>query len=248
MTFAYRVVLLPGLACDRAVWTSQIAALQDLAACTVADYGALESLPAMADAVLAQLPGELVVAGHSMGGRVALEMYRRARDRIRGLALLDTGYQARPQDDAGEQERAGRMELVELARLRGMRAMGEQWVRPMVHPDRLDDSVIIDSILDMFERKTPAVFEAQQRALLGRPDATQLLSEIACPTLVLCGRDDVWSPPARHEEMARRIPKSELVVVERCGHMSTMERPDEVSAALRAWLASRRSSHVAQGR
>jgi pimeloyl-ACP methyl ester carboxylesterase len=238
MTFPYRIVLLPGLACDRAAWAAQVAALQDRAACIVADYGVLDSLPAMADAVLAQVAGELAIAGHSMGGRVALEIYRRAPNRVRGLALLDTGYEARPQDDAGERERAGRMELVELARLRGMRAMAQQWVRPMVHPDRLRDSALMDTILDMFERKTVDVFEAQQRALLARPDATQLLSEIACPTLVLCGREDAWSPPARHEEMARRIAKSRLVVVERCGHMCTMERPDEVSAALGAWLTT----------
>jgi pimeloyl-ACP methyl ester carboxylesterase len=192
----------------------------------------------MADAVLEQAPGELMVVGHSMGGRIALEMFRRARDRVRGLALLDTGYQARPPDDIGERERAERMELVELARRSGMRAMARQWVRRMVHPERLNDSALIDAILDMFERKTVSVFEAQQRALLARPDATQLLSEIVCPTLVMCGREDGWSPPSRHEEMARRIPDSRLVVIERCGHMSTMEQPDEVSAALGAWLAS----------
>jgi pimeloyl-ACP methyl ester carboxylesterase len=247
MTFAYRVVLLPGLVCDSAAWTRQLTALQDRATCSVADYATLDSLPAMADLVLAQAPGELVLVGHSMGGRVALEVYRRARERVRGLALLDTGYEARPQDDAGERERVGRMELVELARRSGMRAMGRQWVRPMVHPDRLKDSALIDAILDMIERKTVAVFEAQQRALLTRPDATDLLPEIACPTLVLCGREDAWSPPARHEEMARRIPKSRLVVVERCGHMSTMERPDEVNAALAAWLGGSASSHAAQG-
>ena len=248
MTFPYRVVFLPGLVCDGAAWTSQGAALSDVAECTVCDYGTLDSLPAMAAAILEQMPGELVVVGHSMGGRVALEMYRHARDRIRGLALLDTGYQARSEDDAGERERVGRMELVDVARASGMRAMARQWVRPMVHPDRLNDRTLVDAILDMIERKSVAVFEAQQRALLSRPDATQLLSEVACPTLVLCGREDAWSPPARHEEMARRIPGSELVIVEHSGHMSTMERPDEVSAALVAWLASRVSSRAARGR
>jgi pimeloyl-ACP methyl ester carboxylesterase len=248
MTFPYRVLFLPGLLCDRGAWTSQLHALAGRADCSVAEYGTLDSLPAMADAVLEQAPGELVVIGHSMGGRVALEVYRRARDRVRGLALLDTGYQARPQDDVGEQERIGRMELVDLARRSGMRAMGQQWVRPMVHPERLNDSALIDAILDMIERKTVAVFEAQQRALLARPDAATLLSEIACPTLVLCGREDLWSPPSRHEEMARCIPRSKLVIVERSGHMSTMERPDAVSAALAAWLASSVSSQVAQRR
>ena len=236
MTSTLDLLLLPGLGCDRAAWASQVTQLRDVADCAVADYGTLDSLPAMADAVLASAPPSFAIAGHSMGGRVALEVCRRAPQRVRGLALLDTGYEARAQDEAGERERAGRMELVDLARTGGMRAMAQRWVRPMVHPDRLNDADLIEAIVSMLERKAASVFEAQQRALLARPDATQLLSQIACPTLVLCGRDDAWSPPSRHEAMAKRIAHAKLVVVERCGHMSTMEQPAEVSAALRAWL------------
>jgi pimeloyl-ACP methyl ester carboxylesterase len=210
-----------------------------MAACSVADYGSLDSLGAMADVVLARTDGDFAVVGHSMGGRVALEVYRRAPERIRGLALLDTGYEARPRDETGERERAGRMRLVELARREGMRAMGREWLRPMVHPDRVDDATLVDAILDMIERKTVDVFEAQQRALLARPDATALLGAIACATVILCGREDAWSPPSRHEEMAQRIRGSELAIVERCGHMSPMEQPDEVSTALRTWLEPR---------
>jgi pimeloyl-ACP methyl ester carboxylesterase len=238
MTSGYRVVFLPGLLCDGATWTFQLAALAGHAVTSVADYGSLDSLPAMAAGVLQDAPGDLVLVGHSMGGRVALEAYRQAPQRIRGLVLLDTGYQGRPNDDIGERERVERMELVELARRSGMRLMGQQWVRRMVHPDRLDDQSLMEPILRMIERKTPAIFEAQQRALLARPDAMQLLAHIACPTLVLCGREDAWSPPSRHEDMARRIPTSELVIVERCGHMSPMEQPQVVAAALTEWLRS----------
>jgi pimeloyl-ACP methyl ester carboxylesterase len=238
MTIAYPVVFLPGLLCDRACWASQLVSLRGAAECSVADYGSLDSLGAMADAVLAQVHGDLVVVGHSMGGRVALEICRRAPARVRGLALLDSGYQARSHDEAGERERAGRMQLVELARVEGMRAMGRQWVRPMVHPERLHDAPLIDGILDMIERKTIDVFEAQQRALLARPDATDHLTEIACSTLLMCGREDAWSPPPRHQEMASRIRDSELVIVERCGHMAPMERPAEVNAVLGRWLSA----------
>ena len=238
MTSSYRVVFLPGLLCDGVTWTSQVAALADHAITSVADYGALDSLPARAAAVLDGTPGDLVLVGHSMGGRVALEAYRQAPQRIRGLVLLDTGYQGRPNDDIGERERVERMELVELARRSGMRLMVQQWVRRMVHPDRLDDQSLMEPILRMIERKAPAIFEAQQRALLARPDAMQLLAHIACPTLVLCGREDAWSPPSRHEDMARRIPTSDLVIVERCGHMSPMEQPQVVAAALTEWVGS----------
>jgi len=88
----------------------------------------------------------------------------------------------------------------------------------------------------MFERKTAEIFEAQIRALLNRPDAGPLLEEIGVPTLILCGREDAWSSPSVHQEMAARIPRSELVIVPQSGHMVTMERPDEVSEAMRAWL------------
>ena len=116
--------------------------------------------------------------------------------------------------------------------------MARDWVQNMVHPDRLSDTVLLNSILDMFSRKTPDVFAAQIKALLERPDATPLLTEIRCPTMVLCGRQDAWSGLSRHEEIAARIAHSDLVVIENCGHMSTMERPEPVTAAMLAWLTS----------
>jgi pimeloyl-ACP methyl ester carboxylesterase len=229
-------MLVPGLMCDRAVWEQAIEPLAGLAASEVIDHGTLDSIAGMAQAVLERAPQRFALAGHSMGGRVALEVYRAAPERVQALALLDTGYQAWPGGAAGEAERAGRHELLEVARRHGTRAMGERWVQGMVHPGRLGDRALIDAILAMIERHPVPVFEAQIRALLARPDATGLLPRIACPTLVLVGREDAWSPLARHEAMAAAIPGATLAVIERCGHMSTMERPDEVGRALRRWL------------
>ena len=226
-------VLLPGLLCDRAVWQAQIDAIGP---CHVADYGSLDSLPAMAAQVLATAPaGPLAVAGHSMGGRVAFEMWRQAPQRIERLALLDTSYHPLADGEAGEAERAGRMSLLTTAQRDGMRTMAREWALGMVHPSR-HDTPLFEAVLDMFERKTPDIFAAQINALLKRPDCTALLATIRCPTLLLCGRDDAWSPPARHEQMQRHISGSRLVVIEQCGHMSTMEQPDAVSRALTEWL------------
>ena len=227
-------VLLPGLLCDRAVWQAQIDALGP---CHVPDYGALDSLPAMAAQVLATAPaGPLAVAGHSMGGRVAFEMWRQAPERIERLALLDTSYHPLAEGEAGETERAGRMSLLATARRDGMRAMAREWAPGMLHASR-HHTPVFEAVLDMFERKTPDIFAAQINALLTRPDCTELLAHIHCPTLLLCGRDDAWSPPARHEYMQRHIAGSRLVVVEQCGHMSTMEQAEAVSSALTEWLA-----------
>lgn len=230
------LLLLPGLLCDRAVWQPQIDALSDRVDCHVAHHGTQDSLAAMATQALTATPAaRFAVAGHSMGGRVAFEMWRQAPERISHLALLDTSYHPLPAGDAGDTERAGRMTLLATARQHGMRAMARDWARGMVHESQLDGPVF-DAILDMFERSTPQVFAAQIKALLERPDAMPLLPTITCPTLVLCGRDDAWSPPARHETMHQAIPRSRLVVVERCGHMSTMEQPDVVSQAFADWL------------
>ena len=71
---------------------------------------------------------------------------------------------------------------------------------------------------------------------MSRTDSLALLPTITCPTLVLCGRQDAVAPLERHQEMAHGIPGASLAVIEECGHLSTLERPAEVSAALRAWL------------
>jgi pimeloyl-ACP methyl ester carboxylesterase len=227
-------VLLPGLLCDRAVWQAQLDALGP---CHVVDYGALDSLRDMATNALATAPaGPLAVAGHSMGGRVAFEMWRMAPERIERLALLDTSYHPLAEGAAGETERAGRLALLNTAQRDGMRAMAREWALGMVHPSR-HGTPLFEAVLDMLERKTPEIFAAQINALLNRPDCTELLATIHCPTLLLCGREDNWSPPARHEHMHQAIAGSRLVIVEHCGHMSTMEQPHAVSEALANWLA-----------
>lgn len=231
------LVLIPGLLCDATVWTDQCEALAPLADCVVAEHGDCNSIREMAERALSSVDDDaLSVAGHSMGGRVALEMMRLAPHRIARLALLDTGYQPLPAGEAGDRERAGRMALIALARQQGMRAMGQAWAPGMVLEERVG-TPLFERILDMIERSTPARFEAQIGALLARPDAEPLLAQITCPTTVICGRADGWSPLARHEAMQAAIQGATLSVIERSGHMATMEQPDAVSAALAGWLA-----------
>lgn len=232
------LILIPGVLCDATVWEHQRSSLSDLAAVRVAEHGLHDdSLAAMAQAVLDLAPPQFTVAGHSMGGRIALEIFRQAPMRVAGLALLDTGYKPMASGEKGADERARRAAWLEMARQQGMRAMAQDWVRGMVHPARLTgDRLLVERIVDMLATKPLEMFEAQFRALMHRPDATDLLSAIRCPTLVLCGREDGWSPPAQHEQIAALVPGSILVYVRDCGHMSTMEQPEAVSAALRDWL------------
>ena len=226
------ICLLPGLLCDAVVWAPQVEALSALGEVQVADLWGPSSFEAMARKVLEETEDRpLAVAGHSMGARVALEMWRLAPERIQRLALLSTGFHGpRPE------ERGKRMGLVELAYAQGMKAVADRWLPPMMHPDKVHDVKLMADLEAMVRRATPESFEGQQIAGLERPDAADYLPQIACPTLVLVGRQDAWSPLSQHEDLARRIPDAELVVVEDAGHMVTVEQPEAVNRALVQWM------------
>jgi pimeloyl-ACP methyl ester carboxylesterase len=232
------LLLVPGLLCDDAVWAYQAAALADIADVHVANNGDTDSLGALAESIIAHAPPRFALAGHSMGGRIALEVARRAPGRLLGLALLDTGYEELASGEAGEREAAGRYALLAMAWREGMRAMARNWLQGMVHSPRRSDEKLVESILQMFERRTPDLFALQIKALLERPDATSVLATLELPTLVLCGREDTWAPPSRHDAMAKMIRRSTLEVIPDCGHMSTLERPQAVNQAFRRWLQS----------
>ena len=242
----WHLLLLPGLACDADVWVDQLRELSTITTVSVADYRASDSIGKMARVALAGAPDRVAIAGHSMGGRVAFEIMRTSPERIAGLALLDTAYRPFAGGEAGDREIAKRSELLNLARTKGMRAMAEFWIPHIIAPDRVRDQALRGAIVDMMGRKTPEIFAAQIKALLERPDATGVLATIACPTLVLCGRQDAWSPLGAHQEMAAAIPNAQLAVIDQCGHMAPMERPADVTAALLAWFS--RLSERPQGR
>lgn len=222
--------------CDEAAWQPLYAHWpQDLQR-QVIDPGARDSLVAMARHVLEQAPERFALAGHSMGGRVALEVARLAPGRVERLALFDTGHLPVPPGAAGEQEIAKRHALRKVAREQGVRVMAAQWVQGMVHPARLSDRDLIDAILAMFERRNADTFVAQLQALIQRPDASDVLRGLRMPTLIACGREDSWSTVSQHEAMQRLAPESTLRVVDHAGHMLMMERPQETAALMLAWM------------
>jgi pimeloyl-ACP methyl ester carboxylesterase len=233
------LVLVPGLMCDDAVW-SDVRVHMGAAAkgAVVPDHGLCQDIEEMAVQILQSVPGPLAVAGHSMGGRVALEMRRLAPDRVRRLALLDTGYLARPPGPAGQAEADKRQALLDLARIEGVDVMARTWAQGMVHPSRLTDTVLMDGIVAMFARRTPAHFASQIQALLARPDASQTLKSIGGPVYLLCGAQDSWSPVAQHQAMSELLPHSVLTVIESAGHMAPMEQPESVAQVLSEWVST----------
>lgn len=231
-----RLLLIPGLMCDRTVWQPVLPALEVVSDCQVADPGAVDSLSAMAATVLQGAPPRFALAGHSMGARIALEVMRQAPGRVSRIALLDTGYLARAAGAAGDEEARKRQALLDVAREQGVEAMARVWVQGMVHPARLADAPLIDAIVAMFARRSADTFACQIRALLQRPDASAVLRAIDVPALVMCGRQDNWASVAQHQAMHALIPAATLTIVEDAGHMAPMERPHAVAAPLSRWL------------
>jgi pimeloyl-ACP methyl ester carboxylesterase len=227
------LVLVPGLLCDERLWQPQAERLANLSDPIIANVIGDSSVSEMARSVLDAAPsaGRFALAGLSMGGYVALEVMRVAPERVARLALLNTSARADTPEQTSE-----RRELIELAEKGRFEEVPRRLLPRMLHPDRLDDERLTSTVFGMADAVGPEAFVRQEEAIIGRPDSRETLSGIACPTLVLCGREDALTPLPLHEEMASLIPGSRLRVVEKCGHLSTLERPEAVTAALREWL------------
>ena len=229
----HHLVLLPGLLCDAALWAPQMQALHEEADIFVPDLSRDDTIEAMARRVLSETPFDrFALAGLSMGGYVALEITRQRPQRVERLALLDT--RARP-DSADESER--RRTLLRIAQSAKSFAPVQKRMLPLlVHSSRLNDARLVQVIDEMAARTGLDAYMRQQAAIMSRPDFRPTLPAIACPTLVLCGRQDAITLLSFHEEIAAAIKGARLVVLEECGHLATLEKPDEVTAALREWL------------
>jgi pimeloyl-ACP methyl ester carboxylesterase len=206
--------------------------LSDVADVVIADLTRDETMSDMASRTLETAPETFALAGLSMGGYVALEIMRMAPERVTHLALLDTGARA----DTPEQTMR-RRDLIALADRGEFKAVSPRLLPLFVHEDRLADPRLIGEITAMAESVGKDAFLRQQKAIMGRPDSRPGLPKIGCPTLVICGRQDALTPIELSEEIAGLMPGADLVLIDDCGHLATMERPDAVNAALRAWLA-----------
>ena len=193
-------------------------------------FRGFSTIPSMAEHVLQAAPEHFALAGHSMGGRVALEVVRTARPRVSGLALLNTGVHT-VRD--GEPQSRGR--LLRVAYEQGMSALAAEWLPPMM-AGGARTAATMPRLLAMVERSTADVYAGQIKALLNRPDALPVLPTIDVPTLLLSGSEDTWSPVSQHETMRRRIPHATLFEIHGAGHMAPFERPEAVAVALREWL------------
>jgi pimeloyl-ACP methyl ester carboxylesterase len=225
-------MFVPGMLLDGRLYSAQIAALSPAHSCRVADITRSDSIERLAADLLAGAPPRFALVGLSMGGIVAFEVYRRARERVTHLALLDTTPDAdRPDRSQLRLEQIAAVERGELPEL----------LRSSLKPQYLaarhrESAALLRSILEMGMDLGPEVFRRQSLALRSRGCNRDLLPSIDCPTLVLCGREDRLCPVGVHLEMAESIPRADLLVLSGTGHLSAMEAPDAVSGALRQLL------------
>ena len=225
------LVFLPGMMCDARLFGPQIAELSADHCVTIAPVTQGERIEEIASGLLDQLPARFALAGLSMGGIVAMELLRRAPDRITRIALMDTNPLAEPPPVAAAREpqivgvRTGRLEQV-------MREeMKPHYLAPGLHRGE-----VLDLVMEMALTLGPEVFVRQSRALQRRRDQQGILRKCKVPTLVLCGAHDVLCPVKRHTFMAELIPYAKLVVLENAGHLPTLEAPAETTQALRDWM------------
>ena len=227
-----KIILIPGLLCDEFVWQG---ILPHLPADTyVADNTNQNSITHMAQSCLEETSGTLRIAGHSMGARVALEMIRLAPNRIEKMALLDTGIHGLKE---GEPEK--RQAIIDYAHKHGMEALAQKWLPPMIYEGNYENVELMEGLHSMVLRMSPEIHEKQITALVNRPDAKTHLAEITCPTLLLVGRQDQWSPIAQHQDMNKHIKGSVLEIIENAGHFAPCEQPEQTANKLIPFLTTK---------
>jgi pimeloyl-ACP methyl ester carboxylesterase len=227
------LVLIPGLLASARLYAPQIPQLWREGAVMIADHTRADSVAALARQILERAPRMFALAGLSMGGYIAFEVLRQAPERVARLALLDTSAAA----DTAEQSAARRAQMALVAQGRFTEVLEALFPR-LLHRTRHEDSALLELCYLMAQEVGPEAYLRQQTANITRPDSRAMLGGIRCPTLVLVGDGDELAPPERAAEMARGIAGARLVSVPQCGHLSTLERPEEVTVALLEWLRS----------
>ncbi len=224
------LILVPGLICDDEVWAHAQANLSDLAACQIVPADEADTMQGLAQAVLDNAPETFAIAGFSMGGYVALEVLRQAPERVSRLAILD----ATARGDTSEKA-AGRHAAIADCEEGRFDDLLDRFVPQLLHPDRMAEP-LAERVRAMGHRVGPELFARRHRAMLTRTDGRDLLAGCDIPVRAICGRSDALTSVEEHQEIADLAPRGRLSIVEDCGHMPPLERPQAATALLRDWL------------
>jgi pimeloyl-ACP methyl ester carboxylesterase len=233
MSASLPLILVPGLACSPRIYAPQLPALWQQGPVVLANHIRDNTMAGIAKRILDEAPPRFSIAGHSMGGYIALEVVRQSPERVARLALLSTS--ARPELPEVSAKRRGWIAEVGQD---GYNSVMERLFASFVHPKRTGDAALKQIVMDMADDVGPERFVHQLEAIMSRVDSRPLLPTIKCPTLVLTSDTDNMVPKQFSYEMAAAIPGAKLVEIPDCGHLPQLEKPQEILAALDNWLIS----------
>jgi len=215
---------------------AQISAFKDDREVVVADFSNCDSIEAMATKVLMEAPAEFALAGLSMGGIVAFEIFRQAPERIKRIALLDTNPRGElPENVPVRQEQ---INTVAQGGAESLRTLVSQQLMPKYAFDSEQLLKLEPLVMEMALEVGTDEFINQWRALASRADSWSTLKDICCPTLILCGIHDALCSEKLHRDMAQEIKHAKLEIIQEAGHLSTLDAPEQVNSALQDWLDS----------
>lgn len=225
------LVMIPGLMADARLFLPQMVRLGAGRACHVCLPAQGDTVEGLSEEVLAGLPEKFALLGHGLGGDVALDIVRRAPERVTRIALMATDPLSEAPQVAVERET--RMVMAKAGRL-------VDAIRQEIPQACLADSPWRDEIMalvqDMALGLGEGVFLRQSRALQRRPDQQKTMRRIKLPALVIAGRVDTLVPLRRQEFTANLMPFGKLVIIEDAGHLATLEQPEAVSTAIESFL------------
>jgi pimeloyl-ACP methyl ester carboxylesterase len=225
------LLLLPGLLSDKALWRHQTKSLESLAECRVVPPTEHDRMDALARGILAAAPPQFMLAAISMGGYVAFEIMRQAPERVLRLCLFDTSARA----DTPEQSKRRQL-LIAMSHAGQFKGVTPRLLPTLLHPDHVEDKNLTDTIMAMAERVGAEAFRRQQTAIINRIDSRPSLKDIRCPTQVVVGREDAIAPVEVMREIADGIKGARFDIIENCGHLSPLEKPDEVTRIMKRWM------------
>jgi pimeloyl-ACP methyl ester carboxylesterase len=229
------LLLLPGLMNDARVWQPVVAEFQSERSCVAFPTDRQAGVETIAAAAIKAMPsGSFCIAGFSLGGYVALEVFRQATERIKGLALLSTG--GRAESEGGKAYRQRMIEALQNGSS-SFANSAQSFLPRLLHPTNAQDPAIISVLTDMARSVGSDGFVRQQLTAIHRPDSLNTLQGVNVPSLILCGAEDQICPSSLSEEIAKGIRGAELMILPECGHMVTLERPSETISAISRWLS-----------
>ena len=225
------LVMIPGMMCDERIFAPQIEALLAEVSVHIADISKHDNISDLAADVLSHAPPKFSLAGHSMGGIVAMEICSQAPERVEKLVLIDTN----PKSELEEVKAKREPQISDALSGKLINVIRDE-MKPNYLASNENQDIILNVCMEMALSLGPKVFINQSRALQGRSDQQNNLKVLDMPVLIMCGSEDKLCSIEKHELMHNMISNSKLEVIKNAGHLPTLEQPAKTTEVLKTWL------------